>query len=187
MVLTKDGATLRRAFTRDDDEAAYLDDVTSNELTEWSGENYSLELTRSPSRALRVWMPIQLVGVAAVRQLLQDKLQRTAHVLEHLQASERFRVVVDDPDLSIVVLRAVDLACDTTERGNELTKAVLEAVKNDGRAMMSGTEVLVGGEMQLVIRFVVLGASSELEHVNLGLQVLEELSLIHISEPTRPY
>ena len=69
--------------------ADYLQDLAPpGDLPNYS--EYSPELSRE-FRGLRVWMPLQLHGVAAFREALDEKLDLTAHLYEALAGHPRGR------------------------------------------------------------------------------------------------
>lgn len=109
-LLVRDGDALRRAHQV---EAHYLQDVAGGEVVP-SFADYSPELTRD-FRGLRVWLPLQLHGVAAFRATLDEKLDLAEVVHRELAGDERLEVPWE-PALSIVAFRLHDGDDDANRR-----------------------------------------------------------------------
>jgi aromatic-L-amino-acid decarboxylase len=98
-LVVRDGETLRAAHHVSAD---YLQDLApAGELPNYS--EYSPELSRE-FRGLRVWMPLQLHGVRAFREALDEKLDLAAHLYEELAAMPELEVPWA-PQLSTVPFR----------------------------------------------------------------------------------
>jgi aromatic-L-amino-acid decarboxylase len=98
-LVVRDGGALRAAHYAGAD---YLQDVASEgELPNLS--EYSIELSRD-FRGLRVWLPLQLHGVAAFRDLLDEKLDLAAYLNDALRADPAIEVPWE-PQLTVVPFR----------------------------------------------------------------------------------
>jgi glutamate/tyrosine decarboxylase-like PLP-dependent enzyme len=129
-----------------------------------SPTDLSPELSR-PFRALRLWLPLQVLGTAPFEAALEEKLllARYAHTrLQELDGVE----VGPEPDLSIVVFRALPKRGDPDEFNRRLIAAILE----DGRVSLSPT-TLKGVPY---VRLAILAPRSHRESVDLAIQVIRE-------------
>ena len=126
-----------------------------------SPSEVSPELSR-PFRGLRMWLSLQLAGVAPFRAALEEKLLLARYFHGRLAASERFEVG-GPPDLSVVPFRLA--------RGDDAAnRRLAEAVQDDGRIYLSTTQL--GGLYTL--RLAILSARTHRAHVDLALDVLHE-------------
>ncbi len=161
VVLVRDRDAMRRAHGYS---AAYLRDTGAEEL---SPADLSPELTR-PFRGLRVWLPLQLNGVAAYRAALEEKLLLARFFHQRMQQMRQFEVG-PEPDLSVVVFR---LAGEGPAADEANTRLAL-AIQRDGRIYLSSTTI--GGRVML--RLAILGQRTHLEHVDLAVEVIGELGV----------
>jgi aromatic-L-amino-acid decarboxylase len=98
-LVVRDGETLRAAHHVSAD---YLQDLApAGELPNYS--EYSPELSRE-FRGLRVWMPLQLHGVGAFREALDEKLDLAASLYERLAGMPELEVPWA-PQLTTVAFR----------------------------------------------------------------------------------
>ncbi len=162
VVLVKDRAAMRAAHAYS---ASYLQDTADDEV---SPADVSAELTR-PFRGLRVWLPLQLAGVAAYRAALEEKLLLARYFHERVATIDGV-AAGPPPDLSVVTFRVAG--------GDEANRRFAAAVQADGRIYLSST--IIDG--RVTQRLAVLGHRTHLHHVDLALEVIEELSG-RISEP----
>jgi glutamate/tyrosine decarboxylase-like PLP-dependent enzyme len=121
-------------------------------------------LTR-PFRGLRLWLALQLTGVAPFRAALEEKLLLARHFYEGLQRLDGF-VVGPPPDLSVVMFRY------HPRRGNanEFNQKLIQAIQHDGRIFLSSTKI--NGEVFL--RMAILGFRTHLETIELALEILRQ-------------
>jgi aromatic-L-amino-acid decarboxylase len=154
-VVVRDPATLRRAFAGD---AEYLRDVASDGDSV-SFSEISPELSRE-FRGLRLWLPLQLHGIAAFRLQIAEKLALARLVYERLSADPKFEVV-DEPQLSIVAFRLA-------RGGDEANRELLSRVNGKRRAFLSST-VLDG---KVTLRLCVLSFRSHEDRVEETLATL---------------
>jgi aromatic-L-amino-acid decarboxylase len=100
-LLVRDGEALRRAH---EGSAHYLQDVAAGEEETVNFTDLSPELSRD-FRGLRLWLPLQLHGVASFREQLREKLELAREAAALLAADGRFELLDAPPQLSIVAFR----------------------------------------------------------------------------------
>ena len=116
------------------------------------------ELTRE-WRGLRLWLPLQLHGVAAFRDALDGALDLAEHAWRLLDEDPNLEVL-GAPDLSIVTFRV--------RGGDAAQDAVLRRVNADGRVRLSST--VMGG--RVVLRLAVLSHRTTAETVTVALELI---------------
>lgn len=143
--------------------ANYMQDThAANE--ELSPAELSPELSRH-FRGLRLWLPLQLHGIAPFRAALTEKLYLAQYAYEELRKMENMEVF-NKPELTVVAFRYVPPAGDADRFNREL----ILRIQQDGRVFLSST--LVDGKFAL--RIAVLSFRSHLETVDLALQIIQE-------------
>lgn len=158
-LLVRETRTLTAAHSADDAED-YLQDVGNGALPDYAVRG--TELTRE-TRGLRVWLPLQLHGVAAFRAALDEKLDLAAHAHDALSEDPALEVP-EAPELSTVVFRS--------RGGDAATRTLLERINGSRRAFCSST-VLDG---RVTLRLCVLSHRSHREHVDEAVAVIREAS-----------
>jgi aromatic-L-amino-acid decarboxylase len=139
----------RGAYLRDDDFYNGIRDIAS----------LGPELSR-PFRALSVWLPLQLHGVAPFREALDGSLDVARHAYERLRTVQG----VDTPwkpDLSIVAFRFED---------DDLGRKAWLAVNEDKKVHLSPT--IIDG--QFILRFAVLNRRTTTEHIDHAIDIIEK-------------
>ena len=162
IVLVRDGRHLLHAHHYD---ASYLQDkdvLASGD--EVSPADLSPELTR-PSRALRLWLPLKLAGVAPFRAALEEKLLLARYFHEKMLREDRFEVG-PPPDLSIVTFRYLPGRGDP----DTFNRNLVDAVQRDGRVFISSTMI----DGRFTLRLAVLSLRTHLETVDLAITILRE-------------
>ena len=131
-LLVKDPGTLEKAF-------AVRHDMLQDTVWGANHPNFAdrgLQLSRS-FRALKVWMPIQTFGMAAIRKAVSNGMKLAAKAERYIQTSESLELM-SPACLSIVCFRVnpddAGLAEGTIE---EVNRSVLARVFWDDRAFMS--------------------------------------------------
>jgi aromatic-L-amino-acid decarboxylase len=159
-LLVRDGAALQRTHTLG---AGYLQDL-EHPVDAVSFNDYSPELSRD-FRGLRLWLPMQLHGVAAFRDNLREKLELARWAYEELRTEPGFECL-DEPQLSVVAFRYLP------ERGdaNEFNAQLLQRVNDRGRVYISSTQL--GGNY--VLRFCVLSFRTHGERVAMAVEDVVE-------------
>jgi aromatic-L-amino-acid decarboxylase len=109
--------------------SAYLQDLAGDADIPNFAE-YSAELSRD-FRGLRVWFPLQLHGVSAFREALDEKLDLTEHLYEELKADPNLEVPWS-PDLTVVPFRVRD-------GDDDANRVLLSAINASGRVFVSST------------------------------------------------
>ncbi len=127
-LIVREGARLREAhFTG----AQYLQDLPpEGELPNFT--EYSPELSRD-FRGLRVWLPLQLHGVRAFREALDEKLDLALYLYEAFVAEDAIEVPWE-PQLSVVAFR---LSGDD----DDASRRFLERINASRRVFCSSTEI----------------------------------------------
>lgn len=167
VALVRDRDALLTAFRST---APYLQDVLSS-VDELSPADLSPELTR-PFRALRLWLPLLLYGVAPFRAALDEKLLLARYFRDRVR-DVGFEAG-PEPDLSVVTYRWVPASMrDGTralDRGlvNRINARIIEAVREDGRVYISST--MLDGDFTLRMACVV--HRTHLETIDTLLEVL---------------
>jgi aromatic-L-amino-acid decarboxylase len=133
-LLVRDAATLRRSHAT---EGAYLPAMQkADDFVDYC--QLSPELSR-PFRGLRLWLPFQLLGAAAFREALDEKLDLARVAADGLRAMPGIEIVAE-PELSTVAFRGIwrGLAADETNARN---RALLDAVNRRRHVYLTGTSV----------------------------------------------
>jgi len=158
-LIVRDGAALRFAHQS---QADYLQDLApDSDLPNYS--EYSPELSRE-FRGLRVWLPLQLHGVAAFREALDEKLDLARHVHESLSEIPGLEIPVE-PDLSVVAFRL----SSTGANDDELNRRLLDLINASGRVFLSST-VLDG---RFTIRAAVLSHRTHLDRIDEAIDIIK--------------
>lgn len=158
-VLARDGRMLRAAFSATADyltEFAAHDDISPSDL--------SPELTRH-FRALRLWLPLQLAGVAAFRAAQSEKIALARYMHARLSEMPGWDAG-QPPDLSVLAFRYRPATGDIDAFNERLTKRL----QDQGRAFFSGTRI----RGRVHIRAAILSFRTHLEYVEEALAVLNE-------------
>ena len=121
-----------------------------------SPADLSPELTRH-FRALRLWLPLQIAGVAAFRAAQAEKLALARYFHARLSEIDGFDAG-PEPQLSVVAFRYLPKSGDADEYNERLIRHIQE----EGRVMLSGTRV--DGIFRL--RCAILCFRTHLEHVD---------------------
>ncbi|HET9334869.1 MAG TPA: aminotransferase class V-fold PLP-dependent enzyme [Sphingomicrobium sp.] len=151
-VLVRDGNQLLQAFSAS---AEYIRPLGESEVGP-SPADLSPELTRH-FRGLRLWLPLQLAGVAAFRAAQQEKLALARYFHARLSELPDFDAG-PPPDLSVVAFRHVPEGGDAESASQRL----LQHLQQEGRVMLSGTRI----DGQFHIRCAILSFRTHVEHVD---------------------
>lgn len=158
--LVRDGRHLTEAFSAT---AHYISPLGESEVGP-SPADLSPELTRH-FRAMRLWLPLQVAGVAAFRAAQSEKLALARYFHQRLSEIDGF-----DPgpalDLSVVAFRYVPEGGDA----NEFTERLLKHLQQEGRVMMSGTRI----DGIYYIRCAILCFRTHIEHVDEAIDAIVE-------------
>ena len=156
--LIRDGRHLYQAhfYTAD-----YLQDRAFHEQ-ELSPADVSLELSRH-FRALRLWLPLKLIGVAPFRAMLNEKLLLARYAYKQLQSMPGFEVG-PEPELSIFVFRYVDVEGDA----DEFNRRLVEALRRDGTIFLTSTLI----DNVYMLRLCILSYRTHIDTIDLAIDVL---------------
>jgi aromatic-L-amino-acid decarboxylase len=157
-LLVRDVATLRRSHAT---EGAYLPTMQDGDaFVDYC--QISPELSR-PFRGLRLWLPLQLAGIAAFRTALDEKLDLARTAADALRIMPGIEIVAE-PELSTVAFRAVwpGLGPEDTNARN---RRLMEHVNGRRRVYLTGTTV----NGQFLIRICVLSFRTHADRIAQGL------------------
>lgn len=121
-----------------------------------SPADLSPELTRH-FRAMRLWLPLQIAGIAAFRAAQSEKLALARYFHARLSELDGWDAG-PSPDLSVVAFRYLPEGGDADEYNERLIKHVQE----EGRVMLSGTRI----DGNYYLRCAILCFRTHLEHVD---------------------
>lgn len=144
---------------------SYMQDTWA-EAGELSPADVSPELSRH-FRALRMWLPLALLGTAPFRAALEEKLL-LAHYFHRRIRRAGFEVG-PVPDLSIVTYRWAPSGA-SLEETNAMNKAIVDGSRRDGRVFLSSTML----EGRFTLRLAVLAFRTHRRTIDLAVQVLRE-------------
>jgi len=150
--LVRDGRLLQDAFSASGE---YIRPLGESEVGP-SPADLSPELTRH-FRALRMWLPLQIAGVAAFRAAQAEKLALARYFHARLAEIDGFDPG-PDPQLSVVAFRYLPKSGDV----DEYNESLMRHIQQEGRVMMSGTRI--DGTYRL--RCAILCFRTHLEHVD---------------------
>ena len=156
--LVRDGKQLLQAFSAT---AAYISPLGESEVGP-SPADLSPELTRH-FRALRLWMPLQMAGVAAFRAAQREKLLLAQYFHARLMELPGFDAG-PPPDLSVVAFRYAPEGADEDLASERL----LQHLQQEGRVMLSGTRI----DGRFYLRCAILSFRSHAEHVDDAIDAL---------------
>ena len=163
MVVVRDSAPMVHAHRYF---GSYMQDALRDAADLLSPADLSPELTKH-FRALRMWFPLVLVGVAPFRAALEEKLLLARYA--HGEIRKLGFEVGPEPDLSIVTYRWHPEGM-SLERANRINQAIVDGSRHDGRVFLTSTML----EGHFTLRLAVLHFRSHLRTIDLALQVLKE-------------
>jgi aromatic-L-amino-acid/L-tryptophan decarboxylase len=157
-VVARDGRHLFDAFSASADYIRPLDENDPG----MSPSDLSPELTRH-FRALRLWLPLQIAGIAAFRAAQSEKIALARYFHARLGEMPGWEVGAP-PDLSVVAFR---YRADKGG-GDAFNDRLLRRVQEEGRVFLSGTRI--DGEAWL--RCAILSFRTHLAHIDETIDVL---------------
>lgn len=113
--------------------ANYMQDAISSHA-EPSPAELSPELTKH-WRGLRMWLPMQLYGLKAMKAAIHQKRLLTLYFYEEIQ--KLGFEVGPEPDLSVMIYRYQEEGIDS----NQLNTSLIEEIHKDGRVFLSSTTI----------------------------------------------
>jgi len=161
MVIVRDGARLAatHGYT-----GHYMQDAVDDE--EMSPADLSPELSKH-FRALRMWLPLMVLGTAPFRAALDEKLLLARHF--RAEAAALGFEVGPEPDLSVVTFRWAPAGMELDE-ANRVNQAIVDGVRADGRVFLSSTLL----EGRYVIRLAALAFRTHRRTIELTLGILRQ-------------
>jgi glutamate/tyrosine decarboxylase-like PLP-dependent enzyme len=159
MVIVRDGARLAatHGYTGN-----YMQDAVGDE--EMSPSDLSPELSKH-FRALRMWLPLIVLGTAPFRAALDEKLLLARYFRGRMAALGW--EVGPEPDLSIVTFRWAPAGMGDDE-ANRINQAIVDGARRDGSVFLSST--LLDG--RFTIRLAALAFRTHRRTIDLAIQVL---------------
>lgn len=148
-----------------DYEGHYMQDAT-REPSELAPADLSPELSKH-FRALRMWLPLMLVGTAPFRAALEEKLLLARYFRDEVQALG-FEVG-PEPDLSVVTYRWVPRGA-SLETANRINQAIIDGARRDGRVFLSSTML----DGRYTLRMAALAFRTHRREIDLAIRVLRE-------------
>jgi glutamate/tyrosine decarboxylase-like PLP-dependent enzyme len=149
--LVRDGQHLLDAFSAS---AEYIRPFSETDVGP-SPADLSPELTRH-FRALRLWLPLQIAGVAAFRAAQAEKLALAQYFHARLSEIDGFDPG-PPPDLSVVAFRYLPKSGDV----NDFNERLIRHIQQEGRVLLSGTRI----DGSFRIRCAILCFRTHIEHV----------------------
>ncbi len=145
--------------------ASYMQDAMSA-LDEVSPADVSPELSKH-FRALRMWLPLKLLGLAPFRAALEEKLLLARYFRDAV--SPLGFDVGPEPDLSVVTFRWAPPGL-SLEATNRLNQKIIAFVRHDGRVFLSSTMI----DGRYTLRLVALAFRTHRRTIDTALTVLAE-------------
>ncbi|HEX8099131.1 MAG TPA: aminotransferase class I/II-fold pyridoxal phosphate-dependent enzyme [Actinomycetota bacterium] len=157
-LLVRDGERLRQAHQV---QAAYLQDLApESEIPNFS--DYSPELSRD-FRGLRVWLPLQLHGVDAFREALDEKLDLARLIYDALVATPGFELPWE-PELTVVPFTYRPRAGDA----EAFNRSLLERINASKRVFLSSTTI----DGRFVLRACVVSHRTHRDRVEEAIRII---------------
>lgn len=144
-LLVRDGRRLPDAFHVMPD---YLQD-TAVAGREVNFADRGIQLTRA-TRALKIWLSLQLFGAAAFRQAIDGALDLALEAQRRIEEAPGLELL-SPAALGIVCFRAHPAGLDGDEALDALNARILQKLNRDGSAMMSSTRIRGSYALRLCI------------------------------------
>ena len=144
---------------------SYMQDAR-REPGEISPADVSPELSKH-FRALRMWLPLMLLGTGPFRAALEEKILLARYF--HAQIGRAGYEVGPCPDLSIVTYRWAPAGA-SLERINEMNQAIVSGARRDGRVFLSSTML----DGRFTLRMAALAFRTHRRTIDLAVRVLRE-------------
>lgn len=147
-------------------DADYMQD-TRSAGHEDSPADLSPELTKH-FRGLRLWLPLQMHGVAAFRAALSEKLHLARYFHRRIGEVDGFETG-PEPDLSVVTFRYVPAEGDP----DDFNRRLVERLQRDGRIFLSSTQI----DGRFTLRLAAVCFRSHREHVDEVIDILRRTAI----------
>jgi glutamate/tyrosine decarboxylase-like PLP-dependent enzyme len=155
-VLLKDGNIL---LSSNSAKASYLADT--EHMDEINPADTGIELTR-PNRGLRMWLPLQLHGIAPFKACLQEKLLLSNYFYE--QIGKLGFETGPQPDLTVSTFRYPG------DEDNRINQQLIDAIHEDGTVFLSST--IIKGKLWL--RCAVVSHRTHHLEIEMALKTIKE-------------
>ena len=165
IVLVRDVQHLARAHHG---HGAYLADIVS-EPGVVSPADVSPELTR-PFRALRMWLPLQLLGIGPFRAALDEKLLLARYFRREI-ARAGYKTG-PEPHLSVVTYRWAPAGMGPGET-DRINRGIAEEVRRDSRVFISSTVI----DDRVTLRMAALQFRTHRDTIDLAVEVLRKAAV----------
>ncbi|MBL1094618.1 pyridoxal phosphate-dependent decarboxylase family protein [Streptomyces sp. NPDC001739] len=175
-VLVRDRATLRHVTYHAD----YLNPRRMAEARIPNQVDKSIQTTRRFD-ALKLWLTLRIMGAAAVGELFDEVVDRTADAWKLLHDDPRFEVVTE-PRLSTLVFRYVPSADPDPELADRVNLHAREALFASGDAIVAGTKV----DGRHYLKFTLLNPETTLDDIATVLDLIAEHAGAFLAEQLRP-
>lgn len=139
--------------------ASYL--IDTEDFEDINPADTGIELTR-PNRGLRMWLPLQLYGVAPFKACLKEKLLLSNYFYEQIGKSG-FETG-PQPDLTVSIFRYPG------DEDNSINQNLIDAIHEDGRVFFSSTKI----KGKLWLRCAVVAHRTHKKDIDLALQMIKE-------------
>ena len=156
-VLLKDGNVL---LSSNSSKASYLVD-TEDDANDINPSDTGIELTR-PNRGMRIWLPLQLHGLAPFRASLEEKLVLTDYFYKKIR--EAGFDTGPYPDLTVTIFRYPE------DESNVINQQLVDAIHNDGRVFLSSTII----KEKLWLRCAIVSHRTHIGEIDLTLQMIND-------------
>jgi aromatic-L-amino-acid/L-tryptophan decarboxylase len=160
MIVARDGIALAATHRFS---GHYMQDAVED-LSEVSPSELSPELTKH-FRALRLWLPLVLLGVKPFRAALEEKLLLARYFRQEIE-SLGFEVG-PAPDLSIVTFRWAR-GGSSLEEQNRDNQDLVDCMRHDGRVFLSSTML----DGRFTLRMAALGFRTHRRTIDLAIRIL---------------
>jgi len=144
---------------------SYMQEINEDEL---SPTDISPELSRH-FRGVRMWLPLQVLGVAPFRSMLLEKQLLAQYFMKGIKKSPHFQVG-PEPDLSIVLFRFNPIGCQDDLK--LLNQQIVEEVQAEGRVFFSSTTI----QDTFWLRLAILNFRTHLEHLDEAIHVINRIA-----------
>jgi glutamate/tyrosine decarboxylase-like PLP-dependent enzyme len=162
IVLLKDAAKLAATHSYT---GHYMQDAL-RDTGEVSPADLSPELSKH-FRALRMWLPLVLLGTKPFRAALEEKLLLARYFHREVQALGF--AAGPEPELSVVTYRWAPSGM-SLERANALNQAIVDGSRKDGRVFLSSTML----DGRFTLRLAAVTHRTHRRTIDLALKVLKE-------------
>jgi aromatic-L-amino-acid decarboxylase len=163
MVLVRDAGQLAASHAG---MGSYMQDALRADPGVISPADVSPELSK-PFRALRMWLPMALLGTAPFRAALEEKLLLAQYFYRRVR--EIGFEASPEPVLSVVTFRWAPPGV-SLERANEVNEEIVEAIRRDGRIFLTSTML----DGRFTLRMAALSFRTHLRTIDLALDILRE-------------